>query len=56
MKVFCQIEMKFGSKMEFWCADEIEAATKIQELRDKSVEIEKTNISQPKPKDISNLH
>jgi hypothetical protein len=56
MKVFCKIEMKYGSKMEFWCEDELQAATRIKELKEKGVEIIKTDISQPKPENTDNLH
>lgn len=56
MKVFCHIKLQYGSSMEFWCADEVEAAAKIKDLKDKGVVIESTSITTPKPADISNLH
>ena len=56
MKVLCNLKLQYGSSMEFWCVDEVEAATKIKELKDKGVVIEDVSITTPKPVDTSNLH
>lgn len=56
MKVYCVITLRYGHKIEQWCKDHTEAAALIESFKSKGMDIIKTDITQPMPEDVSDLH
>lgn len=56
MKVHCVVHLKYGHKIEQWFENHAAAVAHIEVLKSKGVEIIKSDITEPIPEDVSNLH
>ncbi len=56
MKVYCVVHLPFGNKIEQWFDNHAAAVAHIEVLKSRGMEVIKSDITQPVPEDVSDLH